>query len=89
MSCNFSIEFAQAAETLVKKIESAIIRAGGKFEGDAISGGFSISPGIGSIRGEYTIHKNTMNIRIEDKPIFITCNRIENEVRKYLTEEYA
>ena len=89
MACNFSIEFSQSAAAVVAKAESAITRAGGRFTGNAESGNFSLSAGIGSIRGAYTIQNNTMNIRIENKPVFISCSRIENEVRKYLTEQYA
>jgi hypothetical protein len=89
MACSFSIEFAQAADRVIAKAENAITRAGGKFSGDSISGKFSISAGIGSIRGAYTIQNNLMNVEIEDKPVFISCSRIENEIRKYLTEEYA
>jgi len=86
MSCKFSIEFPGSAEKLVSKAESVIKGEGGKFSGGTTEGEFSLSTVIGSVKGSYTIEAQTMNISIQDKPVFIPCNKIESVIRKYLTQ---
>lgn len=82
--CNFSIDFSGQADALVQKAEAAIIKAGGKFNGDTESGGFIIPTPIGQVSGAYGIENQSFNIQIENKPLFITCNKLETELRRYV-----
>jgi hypothetical protein len=82
--CSFSIEFSGSPDRIVGKAESAIRGAGGKFTGDVNGGSFNLSTGIGSVKGGYTISDDLLDIVISEKPAFISCSRIEKELRKYL-----
>jgi hypothetical protein len=82
--CNFSIEFRQSPGEVRRLAESAIVRAGGDFSGDERSGQFRLSTGIGSVKGNYSINGNLLSVTISDKPMFVGCGRIENEIKKYL-----
>ncbi len=87
--CEMNIDFDGNADDLISKAKAAIIEAEGEFEGDTASGDFSI-PVLGSdIVGNYTITGNTFNISITDKPLLISCRRIEDELREYIDQEKA
>jgi hypothetical protein len=77
MACNFSISFAGPATRILEKAKSAIEGQGGSFMGDLSSGSFSVQV-LGSISGSYTISGQVININIDSKPIFISCNQIES-----------
>ena len=85
--CMFTIEFTESANALIEKANAAITNAGGTFNGDASSGSFSLSTPIGSVAGSYTIDDMGIVIQISDKPIFVSCNKIESELRKYLSQQ--
>jgi hypothetical protein len=82
--CIFSIEFTESPNSLIEKANKAITEAGGTFSGDASSGSFSLKTPIGSVAGSYTIDDLGIAIQISDKPVFVSCNKIESELRKYL-----
>lgn len=75
--CNFTISFPELPENVINKAQAAIENQGGNFKGDNSSGIFSVQIG-GTIEGSYTISGQVMNINIDTKPIFITCNQIES-----------
>ena len=82
--CNFSIDFPGSADSLVQKAQSAIVNAGGKFNGDNASGGFIIPTPLGEVSGMYGVENQSFHISIEDKPFFLSCNKIESTLRDYL-----
>lgn len=82
--CNFSIAFDGDSRQLVEKARKEIQMAGGSFEGNEMAGIFSLGTPLGSIRGEYTIKEQIFIIAITEKPMFVGCSRIENELRRYL-----
>lgn len=82
--CNFSIPFTGNPEGLISQANSAISGYGGSFTGDNTQGQFNISSPLGKISGSYTILGQAFNISIEDKPMFISCGRIEDELKKYI-----
>jgi len=84
--CNFSIPFSGSVEQLVAKAKSAIINAGGQFSGDVAGGEFSLSTFVGAIAGSYDVSQSNLNINISDKPMFVSCSMIEQELKKYLQE---
>jgi hypothetical protein len=89
MACDFNIPFSVAASELISQVKSAITEAGGQFSGDEQTGNFNLSIGIGAIKGDYQIENGNFHIHISEKPSFIGCEKIENEVRKYLRGKYA
>jgi len=81
--CNFSINFSGTAEEVYNKAKSAVEKQGGTFNGDANSGSFSINV-FGNISGSYSVSGNQLNIVIEDKPMMIPCNAIENVLKSQI-----
>ena len=82
--CAFAIEFSGSAETLIGKAVNAIGNAGGDFTGDANEGSFHLSTPIGSVKGTYRIENSNIHIQIDQKPLLVSCNKIEEELRKRL-----
>lgn len=84
--CEINIDFNGQASEQIEKARTAILEANGEFEGNDQSGSFSI-PVLGSdIVGNYTITGSTFSIDITDKPLLISCRKIEEELREYLEE---
>ena len=83
-NCNFSIDFIEPAEELITKAKNAIDAMGGSFEGDAGSGSLSISTPLGKVNGTYQIENNTVHFTIHEKPLFLSCNMIEDQLRKHI-----
>jgi hypothetical protein len=82
--CNFSIAFNGSPEELIERARKAINEAGGEFFGDTFTGEFSLSTFIGKISGSYNAAPMKLEIEIMDKPVFISCSRIKEELEKYL-----
>jgi len=82
--CSFSIPLSESAEDFLMKAKTGITGAGGMFSGDINAGNFSISTFVGDIAGTYTVRGATANIEITDKPMFLSCSMIEEELRKKL-----
>jgi len=82
--CNFNIEFTGNPEGLINQANEAIAGQGGSFTGNDKNGEFNISTPIGKISGTYSILGQTFNIIIEDKPMFIGCGKIEEELKKHI-----
>jgi hypothetical protein len=82
--CNFSIPFNGSVDQLVNKAKDAITSAGGQFSGDVAGGQFSLSTFAGTITGSYDVSQSSLNIDISDKPLFVSCSMIEQELKKYL-----
>ena len=82
--CNFSLSFNQPIEQLIEKAKDAITSRDGTFNGNNESGDYSISTPLGSIKGIYTVAGTTINFTIIKKPLLVSCNRIEDELRRYI-----
>ena len=82
--CKFSITFREPAATLTGKIKSAIEGQGGKFNGDVNTGIFEVSL-LGSLSGSYVITGQQIDINIDSKPIFVSCNQIESFLKSKLS----
>ncbi len=83
-ACNFSFDLNETAETIVSKAKSAISKAGGTFTGNDASGDFVLSTFAGKIVGSYTVSPTKFDIVISDKPMFVSCSLIEQELKKFL-----
>ncbi len=84
MACNFSFDLNESAATIVAKAKDAISKAGGTFTGNDASGDFVLSTFAGKIVGSYTVLASSLEIAITNKPIFVSCSMIEQELRKFL-----
>lgn len=82
--CQFAIPFAGSASDLTQKAGNAITGAGGTFSGDENAGNFSLSTPVGKIAGSYTVEGNALQVKIEDKPFFVSCGQIEGQLKKSL-----
>jgi hypothetical protein len=84
--CNFSIAYNGSSDELIERARKAITGAGGQFFGNAKTGEFSLSTFIGKISGNYNATPAKLEITITDKPVFISCSKIQEELEKYLQE---
>jgi len=82
--CSFSIEFSSDPESLVQQANTGITNANGKFSGDVNSGSFNISTPLGNIEGSYVINNFVITVSVNDKPMLLSCKRIETELRKFM-----
>ncbi|HUR11638.1 MAG TPA: hypothetical protein VM012_09740 [Flavitalea sp.] len=73
--CDFQIPFSGSKESIVEKARTEVERYG-KFSGDTSRGIFEIKV-LGTITGSYTIESGYMHILIDAKPVFLSCNKIE------------
>lgn len=76
-ACNFNISFTQPASELIRKLEAKVSSQGGTFTGNEASGTINV-PIMGShISGSYTIAGQQINLQIDHKPFFISCDQIQ------------
>lgn len=83
-ACNFNIAFTGTPLELTSKAKKGITGAGGTFDGDAFNGVFEMPTPVGAIKGKYSIVTSVIEIIITDKPFFISCKRIQEELQKQL-----
>jgi len=83
-ACEFSINYNGSEEELISKARNGILGAGGKFEGDTKAGSFEIPVPGKDIEGSYVIATPDINIIINKKSILVSCERIQEELEKYL-----
>lgn len=84
--CNFKIDFNEPTEKLIERAKNGIISIGGTFkEEGTLKGNYTIPTKAGKITGNYVVQNNTVAFEITDKPIVVTCKKIEDELKKYLT----
>ena len=86
-NCNFIIKQEQAVEQLIEKAKNAILNAKGAFEGNTEKGEFTIPTPVGKIEGKYMVQSDSIAFEITDKPMILSCSRIEDELKKYLGVE--
>lgn len=83
--CNFTLEFTGSPEELVSRAKQAIQHAGGTFDGDSAAGAFDLKTPLGTVKGNYTLQENAIQVQITQKPLLLSCARIEDELRNYLS----
>jgi hypothetical protein len=80
----FKVKVADDVTSVLNKVRSQIKSAGGKFDGDTLSGTFSGDVSVmGSFVGNYEVSGTTVTITITKKPFTIPCNSIESKIREY------
>lgn len=87
MSCApFTLAFTQEPEALVEKAQKALEKFDGTLDGDAQSGSLKVKTPVGSVRGTYSIENQNITITIAEKPMFVPCNMIEDQLKKALQD---
>lgn len=82
--CNFTIDFNGNGEELIRTAEEAISGAGGSFSSTDSEGKFVIKSPLGKVSGTFIVLGQSFNITITDKPFLVSCDRIEEELRKQI-----
>ena len=82
--CDFTIDFIGNGEELIRAAEQAISNAGGSFSSTDSEGQFVIKSPMGKISGTFIVLGQSFNISITDKPYLVSCDRIEEELRKQI-----
>lgn len=85
MSCKFSVNFSEPAESAVLKAKNAVESQSGIFNGDVNNGDFEVTVFGNNIKGNYTVAGQVLNIEITDKPFFVPCNMIETFLVKNIS----
>ncbi len=80
--CNITIDFSGNSEELIRSAEQAISGAGGSFSANNSEGEFAINSPLGKVSGTFVVQGQSFNISITDKPFLVSCDRIEEELRK-------
>ncbi|MEO8719500.1 MAG: hypothetical protein ABI372_00230 [Ginsengibacter sp.] len=80
--CKFNIPFSKPAALVIVKVKAAIENQNGIFNGDENSGEFEVTVFGNTIKGNYIINGQNLNLNITDKPFFIPCNTIESFLLK-------
>ncbi|MFT3935875.1 MAG: hypothetical protein QM726_19760 [Chitinophagaceae bacterium] len=87
MACTFSINFSGTADALVANIQQKVLANNGQFNGDASVGNFSIQVLGTSIGGGYAVNGSEININIDKKPFFLSCDAIRDYITQNLTRQ--
>jgi hypothetical protein len=82
--CDFPLEFAGSHDELMNQARQAIQSVGGSFNGDAAAGAFELKTPLGTVKGNYSIQEKAIRVQITEKPLLLSCGRIEAELRSYL-----
>ncbi len=78
------LQFTGPADDVIKKIEKAVNKFNGTFNGDEKSGDIKINIFGNNISGHYEIDGSSINVDILEKPIFVSESMIKNEIEKWL-----
>jgi len=85
MSCNFNLNFSEPPNLAVAKARAAVEAQNGVFNGDDTSGNFQVTVFGNTIKGNYTVNGQILNLTITDKPFFVPCSTIESFLVKNIS----
>ena len=83
--CNFSIPFSGDTSSILSKAKAAVQAQNGLFNGDTTSGNFEVTFLSNTVKGNYNVTGQVMNIKIFDKPFFVPCSTIEGFLRSKIS----
>jgi hypothetical protein len=83
--CNFKIPFTESPSIAITKAKSAIQSQNGIFNGDEHSGEFEVTVFGNTIKGNYSVSGQILNLTITHKPFFVPCSTIENILLKEIS----
>jgi hypothetical protein len=84
-TCNFSIPFSGEADVILNKAKTLIESQQGIFTGDNKSGSFEITVLANTVRGNYAVAGQLLNLTITHKPFLIPCSTIESFLKSKIS----
>lgn len=85
MSCIFNLNFSEPANIAIGKARAAVESQNGIFNGDDTAGNFEVSVLGNTIKGNYTVAGQVLNLTITHKPFFVPCSTIESFLLKQIS----
>lgn len=83
--CNFNLPFSEPVSIAVEKARAAVESQNGIFNGNDLSGDFELTVFGNTIKGNYTVSGQVLNLEITDKPFFVPCSTIESFLSKQIS----
>lgn len=83
--CNFNLPFSEPASIAVEKARAAVESQNGIFNGNDLSGDFELTVFGNTIKGNYSVSGQVLNLEITDKPFFVPCSTIESFLSKQIS----
>ncbi len=83
--CDFLLDFSGSSADLEKKLKSELSAYGGNLDSAAKTIHLQI-PVVGTISGSYAFEANAIRIIIDSKPMLLSCDQIEKQIRNFLAE---
>ncbi len=84
-ACNFMLPFNESALDAIGKARAAIESQNGIFNGDETSGNFEVTIIGNTIKGNYNVTGQVLNLIISEKPFFVPCSTIESFLLKQIS----
>lgn len=84
-ACNFMLPFNESAISAIGKARAAIESQNGIFNGDETSGDFEVTIFGNTIKGNYNVTGQMLNLTITEKPFFVPCSTIESFLLKQIS----
>ena len=84
-ACNFMLPFNESALNAIRKARAAIEGQNGIFNGDETSGDFEVTIIGNTIKGNYNVTGQVLNLVITEKPFFVPCSTIESFLLKQIS----
>ncbi len=85
MACNFNVNFSEPASIAIGNAKAAIENQNGIFNGNETAGNFEVTIFGNTIKGNYSVTGQILNLIITDKPFFVPCSTIESFLSKNIT----
>jgi len=77
--------FSEPADIAVGKARAAVESQDGIFNGDTTAGNFEVTVFGNTIKGNYSVTGQILNLTITDKPFFVPCSTIESLLLKQIS----
>ncbi len=82
---DITIPLQEEKNSIHKKMTKAVAKAKGKLEGNEDNGNFEIPVAVGTIKGEYTINEDALEVKVTKKPMLVSNKMIQEALEKFLT----
>ena len=84
-TCKFYIPFSGDAATILAKAKAAVESQQGVFTGDSSEGNFEVTVFANTIKGNYLVSGQQLNLTITHKPFLIPCSTIESFLKSKIS----
>lgn len=84
--CRFEFAISGDSQRVVDQVRSHVGQAGGRFDGSAGSGTFSLPTPIGAFEGTWSVVGQSIVIEVTTKPFFVPCSAIESRLADYVRD---